>query len=105
MRTKGGPNRSGLPELSELKAATRPLEAELGTNRAPDEMLTLTRALVDRALIAPNLHDGPIQRLAVDDAGNGCASLQRLVDVRPEIVRLDRGLTAQAGQAGAEGQL
>ena len=44
---RGGPNRSGLPELSELKAATRPLEAELGTHRAPDEMLTLTRALVD----------------------------------------------------------
>ena len=44
---KGGPNCSGLPELSELKAATRPVEAELGTHRAPDEMLPLTRALVE----------------------------------------------------------
>ncbi len=31
-------------------------------------------------------------RVAVDDAGNGCASLQRLVDVRPEMVKLDREL-------------
>jgi len=34
-------------------------------------------------------------RVAVDDTGSGFASLQRLVDVRPEIVKLDRGLTAQ----------
>jgi EAL domain-containing protein (putative c-di-GMP-specific phosphodiesterase class I) len=31
-------------------------------------------------------------RVAVDDAGSGFAGLQRLVDVRPEIVKLDRGL-------------
>jgi EAL domain-containing protein (putative c-di-GMP-specific phosphodiesterase class I) len=34
-------------------------------------------------------------RVAVDDTGSGFASLQRLVDVRPEIVKLDRALTAQ----------
>jgi EAL domain-containing protein (putative c-di-GMP-specific phosphodiesterase class I) len=34
-------------------------------------------------------------RVAVDDTGSGFASLQRLVDVRPETVKLDRGLTAQ----------
>ncbi|HTT92458.1 MAG TPA: EAL domain-containing protein [Acidimicrobiales bacterium] len=34
-------------------------------------------------------------RVAVDDTGSGFASLQRLVDVRPEIVKLDRGLTSQ----------
>ena len=34
-------------------------------------------------------------RVAVDDTGSGFASLQRLVDVRPEIVKLDRALTGQ----------
>ena len=34
-------------------------------------------------------------RVAVDDTGSGFASLQRLVDVRPEIVKLDRTLTGQ----------
>jgi EAL domain-containing protein (putative c-di-GMP-specific phosphodiesterase class I)/FixJ family two-component response regulator len=34
-------------------------------------------------------------RVAVDDTGSGFASLQRLVDVRPEIVKLDRALTSQ----------
>lgn len=32
-------------------------------------------------------------RVAVDDMGSGFAGLQRLVDVRPEIVKLDRALT------------
>jgi signal transduction histidine kinase len=44
--TKGA-KRWTMTELSELKAATRPLEAELTAYRAPDEMLTLTQALVD----------------------------------------------------------
>jgi signal transduction histidine kinase len=44
---RGGSISPALPELSELKAATRPLEAELGAHRAPDEMLKLTKALVD----------------------------------------------------------
>jgi len=43
----GNANRSTMAELSELKAATRPLEAELAAYRAPDEMLALTRALVE----------------------------------------------------------
>jgi EAL domain-containing protein (putative c-di-GMP-specific phosphodiesterase class I) len=34
-------------------------------------------------------------RVAVDDTGSGFASLQRLVDVRPEIVKVDRTLTGQ----------
>lgn len=34
-------------------------------------------------------------RVAVDDTGSGFAGLQRLVDVRPEIVKLDKGLTSQ----------
>ncbi|HET9059505.1 MAG TPA: EAL domain-containing protein [Acidimicrobiales bacterium] len=34
-------------------------------------------------------------RVAVDDMGSGFAGLQRLVDVRPEIVKLDRALTSQ----------
>lgn len=34
-------------ELSELKVATRPLEAEIGAYRASDEMLSLTKALVE----------------------------------------------------------
>ena len=33
-------------------------------------------------------------RVAVDDTGSGFAGLQRLVDVRPEIVKLDRSLTS-----------
>ena len=122
----GSVKRSTMVEVSELKAATRPLEAELATHRAPDEMFALTKALVaashqvlriaasieavaqldarrleelveeriaslsnvnrnlvdsqwrrrqlldrtvrvaegERARIAANLHDGPIQRLA-----------------------------------------
>jgi signal transduction histidine kinase len=43
----GGARRSAMTELSELKAATRPLEAELAAYRAPDELLMLTMALVD----------------------------------------------------------
>ena len=34
-------------------------------------------------------------RVAVDDMGSGFAGLQRLVDVRPEIVKLDRALTSE----------
>ena len=34
-------------------------------------------------------------RVAVDDMGSGFAGLQRLVDVRPEVVKLDRGLTSE----------
>lgn len=34
-------------------------------------------------------------RVAVDDTGSGFAGLQRLVDVHPEIVKLDRALTSQ----------
>ncbi len=34
-------------------------------------------------------------RVAVDDTGNGFAGLTRLVDVCPEIVKLDQGLTSQ----------
>jgi EAL domain-containing protein (putative c-di-GMP-specific phosphodiesterase class I) len=34
-------------------------------------------------------------RVAVDDMGSGFAGLQRLVDVKPEIVKLDRLLTAR----------
>jgi signal transduction histidine kinase len=122
----GGTRRSAVAELSELKAATRQLETELAAYRAPDEMFTLTQALIgtsnqvlrlaagvdavarldarrleelveeriaslshvnrnlvdsqwrrrqlldrtvrvaegERARIAANLHDGPIQRLA-----------------------------------------
>ncbi|MGH9105600.1 MAG: EAL domain-containing protein [Acidimicrobiales bacterium] len=34
-------------------------------------------------------------RVAVDDMGSGFAGLQRLVDVRPEVVKLDRGLISE----------
>jgi EAL domain-containing protein (putative c-di-GMP-specific phosphodiesterase class I) len=34
-------------------------------------------------------------RVAVDDMGSGFAGLQRLVDIRPEIVKLDRALTSE----------
>jgi EAL domain-containing protein (putative c-di-GMP-specific phosphodiesterase class I) len=34
-------------------------------------------------------------RVAVDDMGSGFAGLQRLVDVRPEIVKLDKTLTSE----------
>jgi len=34
-------------------------------------------------------------RVAVDDTGSGFAGLQRLVDVKPEIVKLDRGLISE----------
>jgi EAL domain-containing protein (putative c-di-GMP-specific phosphodiesterase class I) len=34
-------------------------------------------------------------RVAVDDMGSGFAGLQRLVDVRPEILKLDRALTSE----------
>jgi EAL domain-containing protein (putative c-di-GMP-specific phosphodiesterase class I)/AmiR/NasT family two-component response regulator len=40
------------------------------------------------------VHDGGM-RVAVDDTGSGFASLQRLVDVRPEVVKLDRTLIGQ----------
>ena len=34
-------------------------------------------------------------RVAVDDTGSGFAGLQRLVDVRPEIVKLDKAITSE----------
>jgi EAL domain-containing protein (putative c-di-GMP-specific phosphodiesterase class I)/FixJ family two-component response regulator len=34
-------------------------------------------------------------RVAVDDMGSGYAGLQRLVDVQPEVVKLDRALTSE----------
>jgi EAL domain-containing protein (putative c-di-GMP-specific phosphodiesterase class I)/ActR/RegA family two-component response regulator len=34
-------------------------------------------------------------RVAVDDTGSGFAGLQRLVDVRPEIVKLDKAITGE----------
>jgi EAL domain-containing protein (putative c-di-GMP-specific phosphodiesterase class I)/FixJ family two-component response regulator len=34
-------------------------------------------------------------RVAVDDTGSGFAGLQRLVDVRPEIVKLDKAITSK----------
>ncbi|MGC8628181.1 MAG: EAL domain-containing protein, partial [Acidimicrobiales bacterium] len=40
------------------------------------------------------LHDKGM-RVAVDDAGSGFAGLHRLVDVRPEIVKLDQGLVSE----------
>jgi len=42
------------------------------------------------------LHDKGM-RVAVDDAGSGFAGLRRLVDVRPEIVKLDQGLVSEVG--------
>ena len=43
----GEPGRVPMSELSELKAATRPLEAELGAFAPTDGMLVLTKALVE----------------------------------------------------------
>ena len=40
------------------------------------------------------VHAGKM-RVAVDDTGSGFAGLQRLVDVQPEIVKLDRGLISE----------
>ena len=163
--TKGGPRRSTVAELSELKAVTRPLEAELGAYRAPDEMFSLTKALVDasnqvlriaaavdavaqldsrrleglveeriaslsnvnrnlvdsqwrrrqlldrtvrvaegeRARIAANLHDGPIQRLAAlglvldrcslrFDRGDGDGAMELVKRARTELSEEIRNL-------------
>lgn len=52
----GSAGRQPMTELSELKTATRPLEAELSAYPANDEMLFLTKALVNASL--------QVQRLA-----------------------------------------
>ena len=49
----------------------------------------------DQLLQAVNLVHARGMRVAVDDMGSGFAGLQRLVDVKPEIVKLDRALTAR----------
>ncbi len=56
------------------------------TEHAPiDDYATLTQAL------AP-LRDGGV-RIAIDDAGAGYASLQHIVRVKPDIIKLDMSLT------------
>ncbi len=49
----------------------------------------------DQLRQAVNLVHARGMRVAVDDMGSGFAGLQRLVDVKPEIVKLDRALTAR----------
>lgn len=49
----------------------------------------------DQLRQAVNLVHERGMRVAVDDMGSGFAGLQRLVDVKPEIVKLDRVLTAR----------
>jgi signal transduction histidine kinase len=72
----GAPAPMPTAELSELKAAARPLETELGTYRASDEMLALTRALVDASR--------HVQRLALAVEAVGRLDSRRLEELVEE---------------------
>jgi EAL domain-containing protein (putative c-di-GMP-specific phosphodiesterase class I) len=66
-----------------LTQRTRPIVLEVTEHVVIDDYAPLQAAL--RRL-------GPDVRLAVDDAGAGAANFQHLVDLRPDIVKIDAGL-------------
>lgn len=123
-------NRAGLGVELELKAITRaldqlaalPADAFLSLNCSPATLVTaelddlVSRHPGDRIVIelteqtqvddyrpcraaADRLRTRGV-RLAVDDLGAGYASLQRVVALQPEIIKLDRGLIQVADPAG-----
>jgi EAL domain-containing protein (putative c-di-GMP-specific phosphodiesterase class I) len=66
-----------------LRHAPRPLVVELTEHVAIEDYPSLAAAL--RGL-------GPSIRLAVDDAGSGFASLRHILELAPDVVKLDIGL-------------
>jgi PAS domain S-box-containing protein len=67
------------------KAGTRRIVLEITEHEAIDDYVSLRRALDELGL--------PV-RLAVDDAGAGFASLRHILELRPDIIKLDRSLIA-----------
>ncbi len=76
-----------LEVLSELPPGRAVVEiTEQRQFESYDQLQEMVRLVHERGL-----------RVAVDDTGSGFAGLQRLVDVRPEIVKLDQALVCEVG--------
>ena len=73
----------GDPTISILAQRTRPITLEITEHEVINDYGPIHAALV--AL-------GPDVRLAVDDAGAGVANFQHLAELRPSLVKIDRGL-------------
>lgn len=92
--------------LSPQQLCTLPVEEALsGGNLAPLVLeLTEQVELLEYDLLRSALerHRAAGLTVAVDDAGDGYAGLQRLLAVRPQLVKLDRSLTAEADRDEAQ---
>jgi EAL domain-containing protein (putative c-di-GMP-specific phosphodiesterase class I)/DNA-binding NarL/FixJ family response regulator len=74
---------AGEPLARLLRQAGRPIVLELTEHTAVHDYPGLRQAIADL---------GPGIRVAVDDAGAGYASMQHVVEVRPDLVKLDISL-------------
>jgi EAL domain-containing protein (putative c-di-GMP-specific phosphodiesterase class I)/DNA-binding NarL/FixJ family response regulator len=74
---------AGEPLARLLRQAHQPVVLELTEHTAVHDYPALRQAIVDL---------GPGIRVAVDDAGAGYASMQHVVEVRPDLVKLDISL-------------
>ncbi len=74
---------AGEPLARLLRQARHPVVLELTEHTAVDDYPALRRAIAQL---------GPGIRVAVDDAGAGYASMQHVVEVRPDLVKLDISL-------------
>jgi len=74
---------AGEPLARLLRQARHPVVLELTEHTAVHDYPALRQAIVDL---------GPGIRVAVDDAGAGYASMQHVVEVRPDLVKLDISL-------------
>jgi len=74
---------AGDPLARLLKQARQPVVLELTEHTAVHDYPALRQAIADL---------GPGIRVAVDDAGAGYASMQHVVEVRPDLVKLDISL-------------
>jgi diguanylate cyclase (GGDEF)-like protein len=109
-----GPELEATAIRAALEAHGRPLDAHLAINVSPSALASrlvqdALRGSLDGIVVEITEHefvpdDGSLAdavsdlrnrgaRIAIDDAGAGHAGLQRLMRVRPDIVKLDRDLT------------
>lgn len=92
--------------LSPQLLLTPPIQAALGGSGTLAPLVLELTEQVDveydqvRAALARLRQAG--LTIAVDDAGDGYAGLQRLLAVRPQLVKLDRSLTAEADRDEAQ---
>lgn len=92
--------------LSPQQLCTPPVEEALSGGSLAPLVLELTEQVelmeYDNLRSALERHRAAGLTVAVDDAGDGYAGLQRLLAVRPQLVKLDRALTADADRDEAQ---